>query len=795
MTTHSNSKIDLQNEIEAPRELRELIRWVFGTLGKVVATQAGEPLFQIIESIRARMASLRDLDEVKVYEALQLTMKELQALSSTEKMDAARAYSIMLELMNSCENAYRSHRLILRMKAVNRGEKKAVSESTLEKPDAIIYVLTAHPTEARAPSSIQSFHIVQRILIESLEGTTPRERLENRLFHAINLAWKVPMIRAKAPEVSDEADHIFSTLLNEEILESVLLASREVVPVYIRSWVGGDKDGHPGVDEKMLRKSLTSSRVKLAEYAEKLISQVQDTDSRMPDAPLHKSLTQLIRLVKLTHTISSSDGGVIVKLREEIGRISALYQELVGAVHPKLVLLKQLLHIFPGFVVPLELRESSDVLMKGEREGEVLAIDRMLQAIGEISAGGDPRWYARGFIVSMTSEVVHLKTAANAVRRVFGQVKIPVIPLFEEVDSLNRSTEMVRDLCQDPEFKENVRNHWGGHFEIMVGYSDSSKEGGVFPSRLAIARAMNRLDEICKEEGIKPLFFQGSGGSVDRGGGTVRDQTAWWPHSALKMYKVTIQGEMVERSLSTREIARGQIEKVFSSVSESLSSAIVAPHLPILDEFAREISVAYKSMVKREEFLELIEKATPYRDLSELKMGSRPAKRSVHVSVQGLRAIPWVMCWTQTRILFPTWWGVGNAWKTASAPKRDELKRAFREEPVFSSFVRALGFTLDKVELPVWKLYIERSGMKSELAQSLYSEFKAEYEEAVHFVQAMSGEENLLWFSPWLGESIRLRSPMIHPLNLLQMIAREDRDILLLRWTVTGIASGMLTAG
>jgi phosphoenolpyruvate carboxylase len=187
--------------------------------------------------------------------------------------------------------------------------------------------------------------------------------------------------------------------------------------------------------------------------------------------------------------------------------------------------------------------------------------------------------------------------------------------------------------------------------------------------------------------------------------------------------------------------------------------------------------------------------ATPYAHLSALKIGSRPTRRTTEISVEGLRAIPWVLCWTQTRVLFQTWWGVGSAWTKADQTQRRALAAAFREEPVFTSYVKALAFTLAKVELPLWRLYLDESGLAIEMQERFYKAFTEEVEGAAEMVRAVTGQNDPLWFKPWLGASIRLRSPIIHPLNLLQLLSLEGGDLVLFRVTAAGISAGMMTTG
>ena len=146
-------------------------------------------------------------------------------------------------------------------------------------------------------------------------------------------------------------------------------------------------------------------------------------------------------------------------------------------------------------------------------------------------------------------------------------------------------------------------------------------------------------------------------------------------------------------------------------------------------------------------------------------------------------------------MLFPTWWGVGTAWTKTTAAEKKQLEKDFRTRPVFTSYVKALGFTLAKVELGIWRMYLEKSHLSADEAREAYSLFESEWKRTQKFFREISGQKSFTWEKPWLGESIQLRSPMIHPLNLLQILAQQNHDIELLRVTATGISSGMLTTG
>jgi phosphoenolpyruvate carboxylase len=775
----------LPAESVLPPNLRLLVRESGRLLGEVIEREAGASLYRTIEDLRSAMAGLRDKSAPEVSEELRAQLKKLRKLGKEDRRTVARAFTLFLELMNACENAYRSFRL---------KEKVKGAQGNGQGPDSLVYVLTAHPTEARSPQNIEIFQRAQSLLTSVLEREIPLPLWRNALVHELELAWRAFPTRERVPRVKDEADHIYQTALRPGVLRSLLAASGEVVPVYLRTWVGGDKDGHPGVDEKAMRESLQLSREALLAFALSILAETERTLELIPGSPLRAELKRAKSALNALRRISVGDGKRILAAKGAFLRLCAAYEKHVHALHPSLLEGKRLFHVFPALVVPLELRESSDVLM-GQKKGGKLAIERMLAGLAQFARGGSALWYARGFIVSMTESVEHLARAEQMVRAAFGASALPVIPLFETTESLGRSVEIVRGMVDHPKIGAALRGPWKSTLEIMVGYSDSSKQGGALASRVAIARAMHALEKECAALGVRPVFFQGSGGSVDRGGGSVADQLAWWPRSALRTYKVTIQGEMVERSLSSPEIARGQIERIALSAAEGLSKAPRAPESSALFRLAELTSAKYRSMIQDPGFLQLVGRATPYEHLSALKIGSRPSRRTKEISVAGLRAIPWVLCWTQTRVLFQTWWGVGSAWREMSERERAELAHAFRGEPVFTSYVKALAFTLAKVELPLWRIYLDESGLDPALAKRYYELFSDELAAAAEMVRSLSGSENPLWFKPWLGASIRLRSPIIHPLNLLQVLALESQDPVLFRASATGISAGMMTTG
>ena len=786
--------------MELTKELRSLVKHSVEILGQVLQHELGEKGFQRIEQIRVAMTKIRDCPGTEGFWSLQTQYKKLESLKPKEQRDIAHAYTLMLELMNCCENAYRSHRLNTRVHKV-----PASFENSGESPNGIVYVLTAHPTEARSPQNIISFHEIQKILIQILERAHNEQDTDQEitfagpehdaLLHSLEIAWRTPIVRSRTPKVKDEADHIYSLLFRDEIFFSLIGANSSRIPVYVRSWVGGDKDGHPDVNEKTLLQSLTLSRTKLLHLIYQELSHIRKTLKIFSSAALQEKITEIEKIIQRLRTLKASDAKTVRAFTVCLAEFKADYEKEICAIHPRIHRLTQIIHTFPSLVVPLELRESSEVLMSARKNRKKLPIYRMLSVVEKISRNGNPHSYVRGFIISMTESINHIQEAASFQQAVFGNIPLPIIPLFEELGSLANSSAIMSEFTKNSNLKNAAIKNWGGQIEMMVGYSDSAKEAGALASRLAISDALPQLEKVCQEAGLTPIFFHGSGGSTDRGGGSIEDQTAWWPKSALRYYKVTVQGEMIERSMATAAIAKRQIEIIAESAIKGLANTSTVPKDPAVESFAKAVSAKYRNSITSPDFLKIVQSATPYSYLKILKIGSRPAKRTVNLSVKGLRAIPWVMCWTQTRVLFPTWWGVGSAWKQSDVKQKVALKKAFQKNPVFTSYVKALGFTLAKIELNIWKMYLEKSDLSKLEIVNAANEFQTELDLTRICYFEICEKEELLWFRPWLGESIVLRSSMIHPLNLLQILAKKNKDLHLLRVTTTGISSGMLTTG
>tara|TARA_B100001248_G_C27399538_1_gene468932 strand:+ start:128 stop:2473 length:2346 start_codon:yes stop_codon:yes gene_type:complete len=772
-----------------PKELTNLVSYALKVLGEATRIEYGPRVYSEVERIRQEYKDLRRASIKKKLEAHNKISNRLSKYDAKEQLAIAHSFAVSLELINACENTYRSYRLQI----------KDSKEQNVKPKKPIIFVLTAHPTEARSPKFI---HLVDQIMIlfrKRLKNKKLSNFEEKEVRHLILLMMKTMISKSKSPTVQDEADYIYSTLLKDANIQVLCSYYDRHQPVYIRSWVGGDKDGHPGIDKSVMLASLQSSRKMLVHTAKSYIKNSLAIYNNLdiqsePLAQLGSRLKDLHSEVSELKKIGHQDGKKLSILYKHLTEVKKQYEKNVGLAAPELERLDTLLKVFPGLVVPLELREDSAVMRKALSNPD-LAINGMLSQLRELAEGGKAVWYARGLVISMCESADDVLNASKLMKKYMGGLAIPIVPLYETKQALENCEEITAGFLKNKELSKAFHGKWDKKLEIMLGYSDSAKESGALFSRSIIQQTLKKMDRLIKSEGLIPIFFHGSGGSVERGGGSIKDQISWWPASARKRFKATIQGEMIYRTFSTPEILQRQIQKIHAGVSLSTSDHPQKRSMTALRDFSEKVRQEYLKCVEDEKFMHMVQVATPYPYLDQLKIGSRPSKRKAGLNLGSLRAIPWVLCWTQTRSHFPVWWGMGSVWQASSNAEKQALKRAYKESRLFSSFMNVLAFTLAKVDLSVWGFFLENSSLPAAESQSYLEFFRQEYELTLKFLKEITGKDTILWVNPWLEQSIRLRSTMIYPLNVLEVQALKSKDTVLLRETVTGVASGMMTTG
>lgn len=780
---------------DLPSELRALVRKTTSILGQEIQTCFGKSCYQEVEAARKSMAILRSKNVETTLKDLRTWRKKFKSDSKERRFELAQSFALLMELTNVCENAYRSFRLESR-------------EWNFGGAEEIVFVVTAHPTEARNPATVRLFRQLQKLLKKALEKDYAS--VEDEIRFLVRILLKTPLAPLEKPTPQDEAEHLYRWILDEDLIKCLVDRKELRERVRFRAWVGGDKDGHPGVNESVMRDSLSLSRKEVLRFVRKCIDEAWEL-LRGVDSEWRREIESLKARTRDLERVSEGDEGRVLRFQADVERLYLDSQKRLNFEVPCLRRLTQVKCLFPMWLVPLEFRESSDViealakapsLRLGESDLE-LSIFNMLKSLRQICPGAGIRHYVQSWVISMVRDEHDLAYAEQLQRKAFdGELWLPIVPLLETRDALENASQIIsRFLDLSPSYLKSLNSIWRGRYEVMLGYSDSAKESGVFASRVLISEAMNSLERLLLKRKLRPVFFHGTGGSIARGGGPVDEQMAWWPPSARKIFKVTIQGEMVARNFASQEHLLRYLSKIDESCrglkKQSVNNWKRSKELDqVLSKFAQANANVYEAKVASEFFLQGVEKTTLYPFLHTLKIGSRPAKRKGLSKVQDLRAIPWVLYWTQARVLFPEWWGVVAAWKSLDLKEQSLFKKQALKDPLLTTYIKHLGFSLAKIELAPWFLSFDR--LDPEPKKHL-EPWKNEFQTNVAATRKLHaewiGQRQPLWFRPWLSESIRLRKTMIFPLNILQDIALEESDENLLRLTVTGVASGMLTSG
>lgn len=773
-----------------PPELRRLVRMITDSLGQTIAEAEGDEFYLQIDLYRKELKKRRGK---KSRHGLEVLLNKLDAESAEKKLKVAHAFSLLLELMNVCETSYRTW----------RQQHKSAAPSTAPKVQ-LTYVLTAHPTEARSKTVLSVLRRLTQVLIEGLQNSFVFNEAEIMTY--LRILWAQPLVKSKPPTVLDEAEYIYSLIFAQPVFDFIA-SPHTRFDLKLRTWVGGDKDGHPGVNAKVMLQCLSGSRHHLLDVVQSklqvLVCDLEnlvevDPDTEKATKTDAQRLSQIQDLKKLVSSLASfkevaaNDGSKVTDWKKRY-QIFLDGSDLFSQKHHAILIVNRIFEIFPGLVLPLELREDAAEIQSALDEGDG-AIAEMLRTLKEVSKGVDFCHYARGLVISHCESGHDLDNAIALIAKHAAGNDVPVIPLFESGEALASGAQIMKEWLGVAANLKRVNQNWHGQFEVMLGYSDSSKQVGVLPSRYLIRNSMDKIDQVLRRFKVIPVFFHGSGGSIARGGGSLREQIEWWPNSAVARPKQTIQGEMIQRLFATKEILNSQATHLSDEAGIRRSKSRKAIPSKSMDLYVAHVRDSYTRLVSDTLLLTKLLEASPYAYLEVLKIGSRPTKRpSGEISTSSLRAIPWVLCWTQTRLLMPSWWGTGAAWKLLTAKQKSEMKSLYKRDPFLSSFVKTLGFTLAKVELPVWEEYMNETNPKDR--QLIVDLFRAEFESSMAFLFEITDEKDLLWYRPWLEESIHLRAPYIHILNLLQILAMRSKDERLLKETLVGIASGMLTTG
>ncbi|MFT4137174.1 phosphoenolpyruvate carboxylase [Microbacterium sp.] len=732
-------------------------------------------------------------------------------------------------------------------------------------------VFTAHPTEARRRAVSMSIRRLAGLLDDhdsSRVAGADRRRAERRMLEEIDTLWRTAPLRAQKPTPTDEVRAVMA-VFDDTLYSSVPRVYRRaddaiqgdrgglsepVVPAFVRlgTWVGGDRDGNPFVTASVTRKAADIAAEHVLMGLERTTVRVArgltlDADSTPPSAELvalidalsatdeegaadarkrsvgepHKqALLLLARRITATRVRAA---GAYADPEELLAGLRAVRSSLLsaGALRQAYGHLQQLIwqvETFGFHLAELEVRQHSVVHARVLAEcesGEPLSdlaqeVLEVFRTIAGIQQRLGPRAAGR-YIVSFTRSATDLANVHALARHAVGpDAALPtldVIPLFETFADLQAAPGILAEIVEHPVVAARLAAT-DRRLEVMLGYSDSSKDVGPVAANIALYEAQARIAAWARANGIRLTLFHGRGGALGRGGGPANSAIlAQPPHSVDGRFKLTEQGEVIFARYGDPAIAMRHIDQVAAAILLASAPSIEQRNRAAAERYARVAETMdaasrerFFSLVKAPGFAPWFATVTPMEEIGLLALGSRPARRGLSVgSLEDLRAIPWVFAWTQARINLAGWFGLGTALEAVG--DEDLLREAYREWPLLHTVVDNVAMSLAKADPRIARRYLAL-GDRDDLAELVMDELELTGD----WVTRIVGGNGLLANKPILQRAVKMRSPYVDALSLLQLRAlralrsaderadaHEWQRLLLL--SVSGVAAGLQNTG
>lgn len=767
----------------------------------------------------------------------------------------------------------------------------------------VVPVLTAHPTEVRRRALVDREAELSRLMSLRRHHLPPDldARIREALFREVALLWRTRLHRPDKITPRDEIRNALS-IVRTSMLPALIdlygawsetFGEGGDVPPMLRlgSWLGGDRDGHPGVTGETLDMALgAQARVILDVYAAEVRLLWADLAISDAYAGASEALLTLAR-ASTDQSVHRADEPYRLALEVVFDRLSATSQALTGSlvafanarptappyagperfvadletirdslashggerlVGPRLTTLLQVARVCGFHLLSIDMRQNADVherllaelIQRSGQDIDYLALDedeKVALLLAEMAHQRPLRSPFADYSEETTRELATLEAAAQAVRRygpgaigayvvskaaTLSDILEPIVllaqvglarggaapsaavrisPLFETIEDLDQGPAVLRRWLELP----LARAILGPRpvQEVMVGYSDSNKDGGYVASRRGVARAASALAAVCDDLGVGLRIFHGRGGSVGRGGGPAAEAVLAQPPGTVQgRLRMTEQGEMIARRYGDQPTARRNLESLVAAtlIASNDRRAAAPPEAArtAMDALAAGSFAAYRGLVyETPGFTDFFWSATPIGEIVQLNIGSRPASRTASRRIEDLRAIPWVFSWSQARFMLPGWFGFagGVARAGLTVPQLAELAGEF---DVFAALLSNMELALAQSDMAIAARY---AGLAEDqtAARAIMDTIRAEHDRAVEIALSIRGGTTLLDDRPDLQESVELAAQAVDPLNYLQLEllsrrragAEDDQLRLAIQLTVAGIAAGLRNTG
>ena len=886
------------------KKLRSRVKLLGTLLGNVLRAQAGEEVFDAVETLRSGFISLRKKSNGAANKRAQLS-RLIANLDPDTVTQVVRAFSIYFSLVNIAEEAYQhqERRRLCRssgpawpgsfaatLDELRQGGIDADQLQTIFSRLNYYPVITAHPTEAKRRMVKEA---LRRIFLTSerlddIRLTAPeKDEVIRQLETEIQILWKTDEVRVRRPKVEDEI-HAGITYFQDCLFDAVPLAYRNLeratqrlygdsvtVPSYLRfgSWIGGDRDGNPNVTPEVTAYALRcQSEAVLLEYLNRLteLGRTLTLSSSLckPTAVFTRALKAYDPLAEITFSgdsasvnVAASTGSVkLVQVKrvlreryadnqakayanedELLRDLRLIYDSLVShgdarVADGKLKDLIRLVETFGFYLMNLDVRQESTRHSDAVTEILSLAYDnnsyaeqneeQRLATLSELVARREAPTIDKSALSTPTRETVEVFEVMRQMQRevspnAFGtyvismthaashvmevmllarltglidtsskewRCNIRVSPLFETIEDLAHIEVVMEQLLSNDTYRRLLANS-GNTQEIMLGYSDSCKDGGILASNWNLHEAQRKITTISQRHEIECCLFHGRGGTIGRGGGPTHEAILSQPAGTVfGQIKFTEQGEVLSSKYSNLETAvyeltmgstglikasRGLVEK---------TPVVQDRHAEIMERLVHQGEEAYRGLTDNNAaLLDYFYEATPVMEIGLLNIGSRPSHRNKGDRSKGsVRAIAWIFGWGQARHTMPAWYGIGTAlekWcQEHNGNSLKTLSEMYQTWPFFRALLGNTQMALFKADMGIAKEYAALC-KDPETSAQIYAQIEAEYNRTVEYVLKVANIKHLLDETPILSLSLARRSPYLDPLSHIQItLLKRHRD-------------------
>ncbi len=654
-------------------------------------------------------------------------------------------------------------------------------------------------------------------------------------------------------EIAESFRDIYGLELDHNALPSL---------VHFGSWVGGDRDGNPLVQPDCIRDALASARaLVLREYAHEVEALSDRLSSSRRQTSVSRELLDRLRHYEGTMPGVAMAWGpnntsesyrrflayVFSRLRQGRDRGKAAYQNCGEFEHDLLLLRKSLLEnrgqrLATAWIDPLlrkvrtfgfhlhtlDIRQHgrvhADVLKElganagGTESAQTQELRQTFRTIAEVKRTYPAPSICQYVISGAESEadvlaVVRLaKSFGVRLAASGGDPGLMPVPLFESIDSLRSAASVMRSLWNHAEYRPLLES-WGRWQEVMLGYSDSNKDGGMLTSTWELYKAHRELHRAAQDHDVRLRLFHGRGGTVGRGGGPTHSAILAQPPGCFSgQIRITEQGEVLNWKYADAVLAEWNLELMIAASLEALTLSGRPENLDAarweeaVEQMSQEAYRVYRrDIAENSDVLEYFEQATPVNELDAARIGSRPSRRPRGRRLEDLRAIPWVFGWMQSRHAVPAWFGVGHALEAfvnRGSGHEQLVRQMARGFPVFAALIANVEIGMAKADLGIARVY-SRLVKDAALRRRVFSMLEEEFLRSRRMLLRVTGQRELLARNRVLARSIRLRNPYVDPMSLIQveLLRRKQRGQhsaeleYSLGATINGIAAGLHNTG